>query len=124
MRCFNSWKQGPGTTLSYARNLLASGNRPSRYAMGYRDRDGVYMIAGCAERLGEYGTKIKEGRERGKEGVGRMIDLAGLFRNSARTLINRDRRLGIDSWAPFVYSGYWMYPRVNVQVRDSDEEDV
>lgn len=56
--------------------------------------------------------------------VDEMINLARLFRSSARTLINRDGRSGIDSWAPFVYSGYWMYPRGKVEVWDSDEEDV
>jgi hypothetical protein len=65
------------------------------------------------------------GEERAKGGVvDEMIDLARLFRSSARTLINRDGRSGIDSWAPFVYSGYWMYPRGKVDVWDSDEEDV
>ena len=65
----------------------------------------------------------KEERAKG-DVVHKMINLAGLFRSAARTLINRDGRLGIDSWAPFVYSGYWMYPRVKVEVWDSDEEDV
>ena len=52
-----------------------------------------------------------------------MIDLADLFRSCARKLINRDGRGQIDSWAPFMYNGYWMYPKRNVQVWDSDEED-
>lgn len=52
----------------------------------------------------------------------RMIDLAEIFRSAAKTILESDSLAGIDSWAPFVYSGYWMYPRVNVDVFDSDEE--
>ena len=64
-----------------------------------------------------------ERRMRKEEGAKNMIDLSGHFRNCAKTLINRDGRGQIDSWAPFVYTGYWMYPRRNVDVWDSDEED-
>lgn len=53
----------------------------------------------------------------------RMIDLAEIFRSAAKTLMESDPSAGIDSWAPFVYSGYWMYPRVDVEVFDSEEEN-
>lgn len=63
-------------------------------------------------------------KRREREADDGMVDLARVFRNAARMLINRDGRAGIDSWASFVYCGYWRYPKGKVEVWDSDEEDI
>ena len=65
----------------------------------------------------------RQDRARNSTSWTKMIDLAEIFRSATKVLMESEEPGGIDSWAPFVYSGYWMYPRVHVDAFDSEDEE-
>jgi len=48
--------------------------------------------------------------------LNKILDLAEISRSAANICMKRPEVLGIELWALFVYSEYWMYPRVDVDV--------
>jgi hypothetical protein len=65
----------------------------------------------------------RQDRARNSTSWTKLIDLAEIFRSATKVLMESEESEGIDSWAPFVYSGYWMYPRVHVDAFDSEDEE-
>ena len=64
----------------------------------------------------------KEARAGGAGSRNGMIDLGACFQAAGKYLLGKKGRENLGAWAPYVWHGYWMFPRAPIVVDDSSEE--